>query len=164
MLYIIRMMKLAFWHTAIAKKSPNSVRQRVKLRPVGLTPTPNNPVMGSPLDCRGTVYKIFYNKKSRSHYACVKWDNHHENTYPREYLVVADFPLKFLPRFATINKNNPNSTFKELEAYKLMEVELLEHERRMRQREEELEGIEIVDVHDINSIDMRTIAIARREF
>jgi len=139
MFYIYRMLQLAFWHKAMFKKEPWKIKQRVKLRKSsGLTATPINPVAGSPLDCSGTIYKMKYGKIT-GHMANVKWDNNNENSYPPEYLIIVDFPLKFLPRLPRLNKDNPNSTFKELEAYMIMEKEWLEHERRLEQRRQEMD-------------------------
>jgi len=125
------MIQLAFWHEAILRKSPNRVKQRVKLKDIGLVPTVFNPIMGSPLECMGTVTKVS-NDKAR-----VKWDNNRENIYPLENLVIADFPLKFMPKFVRLDDNNPNITFKELEHYKLMEKEWYAHEKRMKVREDQ---------------------------
>lgn len=125
------MIQLAFWHEAILRKSPNRVKQRVKLKDIGLVPTVFNPIMGSPLECMGTVTKVS-NDKAR-----VKWDNNRENIYPLENLVIADFPLKFMPKFVRLDDNNPNITFKELEHYKLMEKEWYAHEERMKVREDQ---------------------------
>lgn len=128
MTYIFRMLQLMFWHTAILKEPPSKVKQRVKLQPLGITATMLNPVMGSALECMGTVIKITKNR------IFVTWDNNNNNAYSPRYLLIADFPLKFMPKFVRLGKNNPNITFKELESYKLMEKEWFEHEQRLKSR------------------------------
>lgn len=124
---IFRMLQLVFWHTALYNEHPRKAKQRVKLKDVGLMPTPQNPVMGSALECAGTVVRV----RRGTNAAYVRWDNGSENKYSRSRLLVIDFPLKFMPKFLTLNGNNPNVTFKELERYKEIEKERLEFEARL---------------------------------
>jgi len=130
MFQIFRMIQLVLWHETLLKKNANKIKQRVKLKNIGLAATALNPIIGSPLECLGTVIEIIADK------AKVRWDNNRENVYPLSNLIIADFPLKFIPSFAKLNGDNPNVTYKELEYYRLMEREWYEHEERIKARKE----------------------------
>lgn len=126
MFSIFRMLQLVSWHIALYNERPRKVKQRVKLRDIGLMmATPQNPVMGSPMECMGTVIK------RNRHAIEVRWDNGSTTAYSASNLMIADFPLKFIPKFVVLDKDNPNVAFKELEYYKNMERERLEFEARI---------------------------------
>lgn len=155
MICIFRMLQLVFWHTSLLEEFPRKTKQRVKLRAAGMVATALNPVMGSALECMGTVTKITERQ------VFVRWDNNSDNIYPSNYLIIADFPLKFLPKFIKLGKDNPNVTFKELESYKMMEKEWLEYEERVKNRENDT--VEIAQGGHIGNFELTFDSTGRRE-